>query len=82
MRSAILNALSITSVVAFNFFIMPLLDPKNEKWFHRHFEALYQAIWLAPLVAVSLYLNVCSAASCLALASFDDPLNDSFDGAS
>ncbi|KAG8898382.1 hypothetical protein FRB99_007481 [Tulasnella sp. 403] len=58
VRSAILNVLSIASVAAFDILILPLLDPRNEKWFHRHFGALYQAFWLAPLVAISLYLNL------------------------
>lgn len=58
VKSAILNALSITSVGVFDWLILPLLDPGNRKWFHRHFEALYQGLWLAPLVALSLFLNV------------------------
>lgn len=58
VKSAILNALSITSVGVFDWFILPLLDPGNKKWFHRHFEALYQGLWLAPLVALSLFLNL------------------------
>ncbi|KAG8969695.1 hypothetical protein FRB90_010720, partial [Tulasnella sp. 427] len=58
VKSAILNALSITSVGVFDWLILPLLDPGNKKWFHRHFEALYQGLWLAPLVALSLFLNL------------------------
>lgn len=58
VKSAILNALSITSVGVFDWLILPLLDPGNRKWFHRHFEALYQGLWLAPLVALSLFLNL------------------------
>lgn len=58
LKSLILNILSVASVGAFDFFILPLLDPRHEKFVHRHFGALYQAFWLAPLVTISLWLNV------------------------
>ncbi|KAG9012337.1 hypothetical protein FRB93_001759 [Tulasnella sp. JGI-2019a] len=58
VKSLILNTLSVVSVGAFDLFILPLLDPHNDKFFHKHFGAVYQAFWLAPLVGLSLWLNV------------------------
>ncbi len=58
VKSAVLNFLCLVSVVAFNWSISPLLDPTGNGWWHRNFEAIYQGLWLSPLVAVSLFLNV------------------------
>ncbi|KAG8858526.1 hypothetical protein FRB96_005198 [Tulasnella sp. 330] len=49
---------SKTSVGVFDLLILPLLDPRNDKFFHKHFGALYQAFWLAPLVGLSIWLNI------------------------
>lgn len=49
-KSLVLNSLSLTSIYAFDFLILPLVTHKQK--------FLYQILWLLPVIGVSYYLNV------------------------
>ena len=66
MKSGLLNGVSLISIWAFEL-LMGLAsrrhgsqsNPASERGFiHRNLGWFYQALWLAPVVGVSLYLNV------------------------
>ncbi|KAF7972653.1 hypothetical protein HWV62_17328 [Athelia sp. TMB] len=55
-KSVLLNSLSLTSIYTFDILLQPLVRDQ-QKWFHRNVGWFYQALWLLPVVCVSLYLN-------------------------
>ncbi|KAI0050047.1 hypothetical protein FA95DRAFT_705703 [Auriscalpium vulgare] len=57
LKSVLLNGISLLSIFVFNFLLHPLANDEPKKGLHTSFGWLYQILWLAPLVGVSLYLN-------------------------
>ncbi|KZP20764.1 hypothetical protein FIBSPDRAFT_826459 [Athelia psychrophila] len=55
-KSVLLNSLSLTSIYAFDLLLQPLVADQ-QKWFHRNVGWFYKALWLLPVICVSLYLN-------------------------
>jgi etoposide-induced 2.4 mRNA len=66
LKSGLLNGVSLISIWVFEFLVGlasqrhgSQRDSASERGFiHRNLGWFYQALWLAPIVGVSLYLNV------------------------
>ena len=56
-KSLLLNGLSLFSIYVFDLVLQPLVRDQ-QKWLHRNVGWFYQALWLFPVVGMSLYLNV------------------------
>ncbi|PFH52432.1 hypothetical protein AMATHDRAFT_140128 [Amanita thiersii Skay4041] len=56
LKSFLLNLLSLLSVYVFNFLLLPLVRHK-QNWLYQNVGWFYQALWLFPIISVSLYLN-------------------------
>lgn len=56
-KSLLVNLLSLTSIYFFDLLLLPLTK-EHEHWLRRNVGWFYQALWLFPVVGVSLYLNV------------------------
>ena len=52
-----MNVLSLASVYFFDMLLLPLTQ-EHEHWLRRNVGWFYQALWLFPVVGMSLYLNV------------------------
>lgn len=57
LKSFILNALSLISIYTFDIVLLPLVRGQ-QKWIHRNVGWVYKVLWLIPLAAASVYLNV------------------------
>lgn len=55
LKSFILNGLSLVSIYTFDYLLLPLATHGRV---HRNIAWLYRVLWLIPLAATSLYLNV------------------------
>ena len=53
----VVNLLSLTFIYALDLLLLPLVQ-HHPNWFHRNIGWFYQALWLFPVMSVSLYLNV------------------------
>ncbi|KAF8738541.1 hypothetical protein AX14_011190 [Amanita brunnescens Koide BX004] len=56
IKSFVVNLLSLTFIYALDLFLLPLVQ-HHPNWFHRNIGWFYQALWLFPVMSVSLYLN-------------------------
>ena len=52
-----MNVLSLASVYFFDLLLLPLTK-EHEHWLRRNVGWFYQALWLFPVVGLSLYMNV------------------------
>jgi hypothetical protein len=68
-KSLLLNSISLTSIYAFDFLLLPLVQDQ-QKWFHRNIGWFYQTLWLLPVVGLSFYLNVSIAVLVIPLLCF------------
>ena|ERR1700722_9036474 len=59
-KSIILNAISLFSIYAFDFFFRPLVQDQ-QRWLRRNVGWFYRITWLIPLIGLSFYLNVCGS---------------------
>lgn len=57
LKSLLVNLLSLASVYFFDLLLRPLTH-EHEHWLRRNVGWVYQALWLFPVVGLSLYLNV------------------------
>ncbi|KZO95714.1 hypothetical protein CALVIDRAFT_482410 [Calocera viscosa TUFC12733] len=57
LKSLLLNGLSLVSIFTFDFLLLPLLPSERGLWYHRNLGALYQVLWLWPVVGASLWFN-------------------------
>ena len=57
IKSFVVNLLSLTFIYALDLLLLPLVQ-HHPNWFHRNIGWFYQALWLFPVMSVSLYLNV------------------------
>jgi etoposide-induced 2.4 mRNA len=55
LKSLILNGVSLVSIYTFDYLLLPLATRGG---IHRNIGWLYRVLWLIPLAATSLYLNV------------------------
>ncbi|KAF7796729.1 hypothetical protein EIP86_007912 [Pleurotus ostreatoroseus] len=55
-KSLLANLLSLASIYFFDLLLMPLTK-EHEHWLRRNVGWFYQALWLFPVVGLSLYLN-------------------------
>ena len=58
IKSLVLNSLSLVSIYAFDWVILPLLHKRRSPDSLTNTYSTYQLLWLFPVVGVSLYLNV------------------------